>query len=134
MINGSVLPSDQLCRLIKQMDFNEAFLQEEELIVAKLDEKQFNKLINDEDISEIKGMDVEDTEFIKINHLWDLFRYNDRAIKDDFRLLTKGRTSHSLSSTNILINPENIFVEQGAEVEGATLNALLRSDLHMRKC
>ena len=44
VINGSALPSSQLCRLLQQMDFNEAFLRGDELIAAKLDENQFEQL------------------------------------------------------------------------------------------
>ena len=48
---------------------------------------------------------------------------NDWALKKDFELLTNGRQSQKLSSTNQAISPENIFVEEGAEVECAVINA-----------
>ena len=123
VINGSVMPSPQLCKLMEQMDFNEAYLKGEELIVAKLDEGQFEKLIHDEDITEIKGIDIEDTEYLKINSLPDLFALNDAAIREDFELLTKGRTSQPIPSSNQVLHPDQIFIEPGAELEFATLNA-----------
>lgn len=123
IINGSTLPSAQLCTLLRQMDFNEAFLRGEELIAAKLDEKQFEQLIHDEDIGDLKGFDLEDTEYLKINYPWDIFRLNDPALREDFELLTKGRTSEPISSTNMVVNPESIFLEEGAKVEYAFLNA-----------
>ncbi|MEO0338418.1 MAG: GlmU family protein [Bacteroidota bacterium] len=123
VINASVLPSEQLCELIRQMGNNEAYLKDDELIVAKVGVKQLEKLIKDEEIEELKGMDVQDTEYDKINHLWNLIQLNDKAIRDDFRLLTKGRSSAKISSSNQLINPEAIFVEEGANVEGSFLNA-----------
>lgn len=53
----------------------------------------------------------------------DLFTYNDKAIEFDFELLTKGRTSAPLSPTNgFLGDKANLFVEEGAKVEFATLN------------
>lgn len=53
----------------------------------------------------------------------DLFTYNDKAIDFDFELLTKGRTSAPLSPTNgFLGDKANLFVEEGAKVEFATLN------------
>ena len=53
----------------------------------------------------------------------DLFTYNDRAIDFDFELLTKGRTSVPLSPTNgFLGDKANLFIEEGAKVEFATLN------------
>lgn len=53
----------------------------------------------------------------------DLFTYNDKAIDFDFKLLTEGRTSAPLSPTNgFLGDKANLFVEEGAKVEFATLN------------
>lgn len=53
----------------------------------------------------------------------DLFIYNDKAIDFDFKLLTKGRTSVPLSPTNgFLGDKANLFIEEGAKVEFATLN------------
>ncbi len=123
VINGSVLPSPQLVRLIRQMDFNEAYLDGEELIVAKLDEEQIDRLMNDEDIGELKGQDLAGTDYYKINYLWDLYTHNGRAIKDDFELLTKGRKSQPLSNNNRVVgDPKLVFLEEGAKVECATFN------------
>ena len=58
VINGSVMPSDRLIRLIRQMEFNEAYLKGEELIVAKLDREQLEKLIHDEDIDQLHVYDI----------------------------------------------------------------------------
>ncbi|GJM35960.1 MAG: glucose-1-phosphate thymidylyltransferase [Saprospiraceae bacterium] len=123
LINGSALPSAQLCRLIQQMEFNEAFLNGEELVVAKLDEEQFERLIHDEDIGELKGFDLSGTDYIKLNRLWDIFHYNDKALQEDFDLITKGRTSQPISETNRILGAENIFLEEGACVEFSTINA-----------
>jgi len=123
VINGSVLPSEQLCTLLKQMEFNEAFLRGDELIAAKLDEAQFERLVNDEEIKELRGFDLEDTQYLKLDRLWDIFQLNDQALELDFQLLTQGRTSQPLSSTNTVIGPsEKVFLEEGAEVECAMLN------------
>ncbi|MBK7869816.1 MAG: GlmU family protein [Saprospiraceae bacterium] len=123
LINGSVLPSDQLCRLLKQMDDGEAFLAGEELIAAKLDEEQMEQLMHDEDFGELKGFDLQETEFLRINHLCDLYRLNDQAMRQDFALLTAGRTSQPISPTNRWTGEDQIFIEEGAKVEFSTLNA-----------
>ncbi|WP_311328942.1 GlmU family protein [Capnocytophaga gingivalis] len=53
----------------------------------------------------------------------DLFTYNEKAIDFDFELLTKGRTSALLSPTNgFLGDKADLFIEEGAKVEFATLN------------
>ncbi|MFN7118323.1 MAG: GlmU family protein [Saprospiraceae bacterium] len=125
LINGSVLPSEQLCRLIRQMDIGDAFLapNSDELIVAKLDGEQMDQLIHDDDFGDLKAYDLENTSYLKINHLWDLYQLNAEALRADFQLLTKGRVSQPLSPTNRCLGEENIFLEEGAKVEFATLNA-----------
>ena len=123
VVNGSVLPSELLCRLISQLDYNEALLQDGELIAARLNRSQFEHLMNEEEIEELKGFDVEDTPFLKINHLWDLYSFNNQATRDDFKLLTEGRISEPISETNRVLGKQNIFLEEGAKVECAILNA-----------
>ena len=58
-----------------------------------------------------------------IEYPWDIVRFNDREIRSDFELITQGRDSESISGTNRVISPQNIFLEQGAKVEHAFLNA-----------
>lgn len=124
VISGAVMPSDKLCRLIQQLDNNEALLYQGDLIAVKLDAKQFEHLIRNEEIEELEGYEMDNTPFLRIQHTYDIFRLNDQAIRDDFALLTKGKKSQAISATNTLIgDTENIFIEEGAEVECAMLNA-----------
>ena len=58
-----------------------------------------------------------------MNYPWQIFEFNDWAIRQDYELITEGRKSKELSLTNKLINPENIFVEEGAKVNYSILNA-----------
>lgn len=123
LINGAVLPSDQLCRLLEQMEEGEAFLEGEELIAAKFGEEQMERLMHDEDFGELRGFDIQDTKYLKINNLWDVYRLNDQALREDYDLITKGRKSQPISSTNQCLGRENIFIEEGGKVECSILNA-----------
>lgn len=123
VINGSVLPSPELVQLVQELSPNEALLKDGELIATRLDEHQFEHLINNEEIQELGGFDVVDTPFLKINNLWDIFKINGEAIQEDFDLLTKNRISAPIPNSNQVIAPENIFIEEGATVECAILNA-----------
>lgn len=58
-----------------------------------------------------------------LEYPWQIFEYNNWAIQQDFELITEGRQSINISSTNQLIYPENIFVEEGAIVSHSILNA-----------
>ena len=60
---------------------------------------------------------------IELTQRWDLFQKNDEVLVADYFLLTGGMESEPLSETNLVIgDPSLIFLEEGAVVEGATLN------------
>ena len=61
--------------------------------------------------------------FTLIEKLWHIFQYNAKELQADFDLITTGRNSQTLSDTNLTMGSENIFVAEGAKVEGAILNA-----------
>lgn len=58
-----------------------------------------------------------------LEYPWHIFQNNDKALKEDFELISMGRTSMPVSSTNKTICPENIFIEEGAVIEFCILNA-----------
>lgn len=122
-INGSALPSPELLTLIRQMDFNEAFLLEDELIAARLNATQLEKLMKDDDIDQLKGIPLQETPFLKVRQLTDLYRLNAQAIVEDMQMLTRDRKSAPLSGSNFAKAKDQIFLEEGAIVEGAFLNA-----------
>ena len=58
-----------------------------------------------------------------LHYSYDLVLANDLLIRTDIELIRSTKISAAISSTNHVINPENIFIEDGAEVEYCTLNA-----------
>ncbi len=58
-----------------------------------------------------------------LRHPWQIFEYNDWAIREDFEMITSGRDSEEISPGNKIISIENIFVEPGAEINFSILNA-----------
>ncbi|MEO6000958.1 MAG: putative sugar nucleotidyl transferase [Chitinophagaceae bacterium] len=66
---------------------------------------------------------IEGVDSLLIKHPWHIFEYNDWALRQDFEMLTATRVSQNISSTNKVISPENVFLEEGAKVEHAILNA-----------
>ncbi len=58
-----------------------------------------------------------------IQYPWEIFQYNDWALREDFELITTGRQSQQISLTNTVINAPQIFIEEGAVVEHSILNA-----------
>jgi UDP-N-acetylglucosamine diphosphorylase/glucosamine-1-phosphate N-acetyltransferase len=122
LINGSVLPTYELVSLISQMENGGAMLLDGELVAAVLDRDQFNRLMYD-DIEDLNSFEIKDAPVYKINRLWDIFLLNEKAIVADFKLLTNGKESQPISATNTVIGNGQIFLEEGAKVEGAMLNA-----------
>lgn len=123
LINGGVLPNDRLLKLIDQLEMNEALLLEGELIATRLRKAQFDLLITSDFVDEISGYEIKGTPMIKLENTWDIFQYNRTAIEYDFQLLTSGRSSQPISATNRILAKDNVFLEEGAYMECAILNA-----------
>lgn len=121
LINGSICPNDEIVAAVKNLKPNQTVVYNDTIIALHVTEDELNSLgdASSEGIEEIKISDAP----LKINHTWEIFSKNELALADDFQLLTKGRKSHKLSETNRVISPEHIFIEKGAKVEFATLNA-----------
>ncbi len=58
-----------------------------------------------------------------IEHPWQIFEYNDWAIREDFKLITEGRVSQAVPPMVVCDNPENVFIEEGAKLQYCILNA-----------
>ena len=59
-----------------------------------------------------------------INYVYDIFLLNGRQIEADFDVLTAGREGQSIPRSNTVIgDPDRIYIESGAIVEGVVLNA-----------
>ena len=67
---------------------------------------------------------VQETQAVKILHYpWQIYQYNDWAVRQDFEVLTWDCPPPPISSTNKCINVKEIFIEAGAIVEHSILNA-----------
>ena len=58
-----------------------------------------------------------------VQYPWNIFGWNDWAIREDFILLTHDRITHPIPKSVITINPREIFIEEGAIIGHCTLNA-----------
>lgn len=117
LINASYLPNADIVELIKGLECNQAIFKGEDVIAFYTKESQENI-----DLSTFETIDYKD-DILKIDHTWDIFSKNDEAIANDFELITTNRVSQPIPASNNIIAPENIFIEEGAVVEFATLNA-----------
>ncbi|HDO27151.1 MAG TPA: glucose-1-phosphate thymidylyltransferase [Bacteroidetes bacterium] len=120
LINASVLPNTSLLKQVRQLKPGEKLVRDDIIIALRLDGDSLDSFPSLKDTHETET----DVDFLTIKNTWDIFAKNDRALRDDFNLITRGRKSQPLSKTNFVKgNPENIFMEEGADVEYAFLNA-----------
>ncbi|MFN0014209.1 MAG: GlmU family protein [Saprospiraceae bacterium] len=124
VVNAGVMPTEALCQRIREIELNQALLLNSELIAARLDEAQFEALIEDEEVHELQGKEADESlAATRIRRPWDLFLLNGQAIRDDFDLLTKDRSSQRVPPSNRIVgSAANIFLENGAKMECCTLN------------
>lgn len=117
LINASFLPTEKLVDMIQNLSTNEAVFKGEDVIAFHTNDTQ-----EEVDFSVYKQIEFEE-EIIQIKNTWDIFSLNDKAIQQDFDLITEGRVSEPIPDTVNCINKKNIFLEEGAKITFATLNA-----------
>jgi len=117
MINASFLPNAEVVALVKNLSHNQALFKDEDVIAFFA--------IEGEEVTDFSAFEAIDFEgdIIKIEHTWDIFSKNGEAIEEDFKFITKNRNSEAIPATVNTINPENIFIEEGAKLNFVTLNA-----------
>ncbi len=121
LINGSVIPGNNLITEIHGLGINEVLVKDEVIVAVNTTDKGLTE-INEETCKTCRHIHSK-SNFLKINHLWELFKHNGEVIVKDFESLTKGKKSVDISGQNRLLNPANIFIGEGARVEFATINA-----------
>lgn len=120
-INGGLLPTEDIIEKIKGLALGASLVKDGTLLACRLDKTSSE---NFDPRSHAFGSSTEYSEAIlQVLNPWDIFRLNGEAINADFALLTKGRTSQPIDESNRVIAPENIFIEEGAVVQCAVLNA-----------
>ncbi len=119
LINGSICPNNTLIEEIAKLKPGQTLAKDDTIIAMCLTAETLEKF---------GDSDAEETIFFFFfffffENTWDIFYLNGSLVPQDFELLTKGRKSQPLSKSNRVVDPENIFVEEGAKVEFAILNA-----------
>lgn len=117
LLNGAYLPNAELVELVCNLKENQAIFHDE--VVVAFFAKEAKGKVDFEAFERI----VYEGQLIKVEHTWDIFSKNGEAIQEDFELLTHGRESQPISSSNNVLGPHNIFLEEGVKMEFAMLNA-----------
>jgi len=119
LINGSIIPTEELIEKIKTLKKGETLSKEDQIIAMYMDPEDVDLTGDTESAEET----VTHMDFLQLNNTWDIFYHNWKTIISDFELITKGRKSQPLSETNFITGDSDlIFLEEGAKVEFAFLN------------
>lgn len=120
LIHGNILPTAKLVKHIKKLKTGQFIsVPEKESLIYCISK---NEILDSNKIKVNQAVDFND-EFKEIKFPWEIFQLNHWAIENDFELLTEGRKSQKISSTNKVTKAANIFIEKGAMVKHCYLNA-----------
>lgn len=116
-INGALCPNAQLIEAIEALSTGEALKQHGETLAVRTSRDTMG------DLSSTTVVEYAN-EVTMVKDSWDIYKYNAAEIKVDFDLLTKDRTSQDISDPHTIVyGAENMFVEEGASIRAAVLNA-----------
>jgi UDP-N-acetylglucosamine diphosphorylase/glucosamine-1-phosphate N-acetyltransferase len=119
-INGALCPDQALTAVLAALPQETALYSvQKELLAVKTTSSAWNPQ------SESKFSEVVYTDnFVMIRNIWDIFTNNGNQIQSDFKKLTDTRKSEPITDPfTRCYNPENIFIEPGANIKAAILNA-----------
>ncbi|MFP5040621.1 putative sugar nucleotidyl transferase [Parasediminibacterium sp. JCM 36343] len=120
-IDSTVQITDELLLDIQNLQLNEAIVDEKGLVAGKS-----NQPANVFDINNTLhwfAVKTKQVQVKRLEHAHQIFQWNDGFIRADFALLTTNRTSQPLPLSNQVINPDQVFLEEGVTMECCTLNA-----------
>jgi UDP-N-acetylglucosamine diphosphorylase/glucosamine-1-phosphate N-acetyltransferase len=120
-IDASVIPGNDLLDRMLSLDTGCCIADEKGLIAGKA-----ALAFEDFDPSNSLAVfqNITDHAMVKrIEYPWQLMQWNDPMIRSDYVLITNGRISQPIPSSVNVLQPENIFIEEGAKLSFCTLNA-----------
>lgn len=118
-ISADVLPALDIIEEIASLKTGEVLLDQDRWIAFRSHEGDWNSENLIADFNPVRTS----CQPQYLNAIEDIFLHNRNQILFDFEQLTRNRTSQAISPTNRVLG-DWIFVEEGAQIEGATLNSL----------
>lgn len=137
LVDGAICPDAQLAAAIQALSPNSILIHEQKIIAARLRDDQLQNMIGrlrQAPFAQFGTILQEQTaQFAstmytpactQIRHNWHIFQQNDQQIAADYEQITAGRTSIGIQDPHTIVyHPENVFVEEGASIRAAVINA-----------
>jgi UDP-N-acetylglucosamine diphosphorylase/glucosamine-1-phosphate N-acetyltransferase len=119
-INGAVCPDDDLTDAINELKVNESLWHLDTLLASYFDKPEEFHM----DHSPKKKRINYDAEIRLLSKNWQIFQWNGDEIGKDFSLITRRRVSWGTDDPHThMYNEPSIFIENGAKIRAAVLNA-----------
>jgi len=115
VIAGHLFATSTLCEVINSLSLGQKLVYNDTVIAYRSTSVQVI-------IEELEQV-VFEGDCDGIDNTWDIFSKNGKVLEADFELITTGRTSQPIPDNVQSIHPERIFIEEGAVLNFATLNA-----------
>ncbi len=121
-INAAVFADQHIVTEVKNLQPEEALLQDNTLIAYRTAQvlehgKELETALRSAKVAAYTSF------FHQLQQVWEIFKLNEQAIKEDFALLSAGRLSQELPHYVTALNKSNIFIEPGARVYPCIINA-----------
>jgi UDP-N-acetylglucosamine diphosphorylase/glucosamine-1-phosphate N-acetyltransferase len=116
-LSGAICPTENMVEAVQQLQIGEVLVFENTVIAYRSPFEVVSPL------SELKIVQFEEKPVI-INRVWDIFVENATQIGLDLAQIKKSRASQPITDRHTqCYAPENVFVEEGASIKAAVLNA-----------
>jgi UDP-N-acetylglucosamine diphosphorylase/glucosamine-1-phosphate N-acetyltransferase len=116
-INGGVCPNAELVAAIHQLMPGDALAKDNMILAVRTPDDEVPEIITGS-IKEFASP------FTLIDQVWKIYQNNGAQIREDFKLITKGRKSAPVKDPFTRIyNSDQVFIEDGVEIRAALLNA-----------
>ncbi len=114
-VDATVLPDENLLSALFNLEVDSALVNDDGLIAIRKISKCENLF---QSFKKATSIHIK-----RLDFAWQLFQWNDEWLRKDFLNIIQNRVSQKISSTNFIQSPQNIFIEEGAVVEYAFINA-----------
>jgi UDP-N-acetylglucosamine diphosphorylase/glucosamine-1-phosphate N-acetyltransferase len=122
-VNGAVFGSSSLLDVINTLPLGKALAKDGLVIAARLTAHEYSVADFHERVKSLSQLQY-DGHAYSLKNVWNIFSLNDRAIRDDYTLITKDRKSAPIPDGVTVIGKENLFIEEGAKIyAGCIINA-----------
>lgn len=124
LVNGAVCPNKEIIQAIQELGEGESLVKDKTLIACRCTKEALAAYEEDITAAGSNSTPFEGSFFTLIDQAWQIFRQNSAELKADFELITYNRRSAGINDAHTrTYNEKNIFVEEGAKIRAAILNA-----------